>query len=146
MSEIFLEDDNALQSLVSSFENGTWPIGGWRHSHHLAVAACYVLDGPDALDRLRRNIPAYNVAQGGQNTPDSGYHETLTVFWYEVVSRFIAQLPGGLTRLEVTRRVVAEFAPQRDLFRDYYDFDVVKSREARARWIPPSRPIDVVAS
>ena len=145
MNEIFPEDEAALQALIAAFEEGSFPIAGWRHAHHLVVAACYVLDGPDALDRLRTNIPRYNVSQGGQNTPDSGYHETLTVFWFEVVQRFIAGLPLGLSRLEITQRVVSEFAPRRDLFRDYYGFDVVKSREARATWIPPSRPLDIVA-
>jgi len=144
MEESFLQDDETLAGLLAGFEAGTWPIADWRHAHHLAVAACYILSYGDALDRLRAAIPRYNVAQGGQNTPDSGYHETLTVFWYELIRHFVdglqAEFPAGLTRLEATRRVVTEFAPQRDLFRRYYDFDVVKSREARAKWIPPSRP------
>jgi len=38
--------------------------------------------------------------------------------------------------------VVEEFATRRDLFHDYYDFDVLNSREARATWIEPSRPLE----
>jgi hypothetical protein len=33
--------------------------------------------------------------------------------------------------------LVAEFAPRRDLFREYYSFDVVRSVEARRSWMPP---------
>jgi hypothetical protein len=47
-------------------------------------------------------------------------------------------LPSGLSKPEIARRVAAEFAPKRDLFREYYDFDVLKSRVARAEWIPPA--------
>lgn len=141
MNEAFPADEAALAALIAGFEEGTWPGAEWKHAHHLVVAACYMLDGDDALERLRTNIPKYNVAQGGQNTADSGYHETLTVFWYEMVRAFIDRLPKGMTRLEVTQRVVEEFAPKRDMFREYWDFDVVESREARAAWIAPARPI-----
>jgi hypothetical protein len=131
-------DERWIVDLVRGFENGTWPVKEWTHAHHLILAASYVLDGDDALERLRVGIPRYNVSQGGANTEDSGYHETLTCFWYRIIRGFIDQLPAGLSRAQVVQSVVDEYAPQRDLFRRYYDFDVVKSREARAVWIPPA--------
>lgn len=130
-------DEKWIDELVRGFENGTWPVHEWKHMHHLVLAACYVLDGDQALERLRSGIPRYNVSQGGENTLDSGYHETLTCFWHLVIRDFIGILQAGMSRAEVVRRVVDEYAAQRDLFREYYDFDVVKSREARATWIPP---------
>ena len=76
----------------------------------------------------------YNEAQGGENTEDSGYHETLTVFWIDVVT---AALPPGKSRLEAIHHIVETLAPQRDLWREFYSFDVVKSREARRAYIAP---------
>ena len=134
----FLAREAALQCLLAGFEDGTWPQAQWTHAAHLAVAACYILEGDSALERLRTGIPRYNVSQGGKNTEDSGYHETLTCFWHDVIRDFIATLPAGLDRLAIAHAVLAEFAPRRDLFRKYYDFDVVNSREARAKWIPPT--------
>lgn len=134
----FLASDAKLLALIAGFEDGTWPKSQWTHSAHLAVGACYILDGDSALDRLRTNIPRYNVRQGGKNTEDSGYHETLTCFWHNVIRDFIGVLSAGLDRLAIVRAVVTEFAPKRDLFRQHYDFDVVNSREARAKWIPPN--------
>ncbi|MDQ1470428.1 MAG: hypothetical protein QOJ99_1908 [Bryobacterales bacterium] len=131
-------DEGSLDELVRRFEDGTWPVAEWKHAHHVMLAASYILDGDNALERLRVGIPRYNVSQGGANTEDSGYHETLTCFWYWLIRGYIGQLPAGLSRPEVVQRVVNEYAPQRDLFRRYYDFDVVKSREARAVWIPPA--------
>jgi hypothetical protein len=133
----FLASDSSLDAFLAGFEDGSWPKSRWTHAAHIAVGACYILDGDSALGRLRTNIPHYNISQGGANTEDSGYHETLTCFWHGVISDFIATLPAGLDRLTVVRQAVEEFAPKRDLFVQYYDFDVVKSREARATWIPP---------
>lgn len=134
----FLDSDATLEALLAGFENGTWPKEQWTHAAHVTLGTCYILDGEGALDRLRSGIPQYNVSQGGQNTEDSGYHETLTCFWHDVIREYIGTLPAGLDRLTITRAVVTEFAPKRDIFREYYDFDVVKSREARATWIPPN--------
>ena len=141
MSEMFLEDDAALRALLAGFEDGTWPIADWHHHHHIAVAACYIVENPDAMDLLRARIARYNESQGGKNTPDSGYHETITRFWVEMISRWIARLPPGLTKLQIARRAVADFGDRQELFREYYDFDVAASREARAKWIPPTRPL-----
>lgn len=136
-------DETYLRSLIAGFEDGSWPVAEFRHMQHLAVAVHYIAENsspyPEPIDTLRDRIKRYNVSQGGENTEDCGYHETITRFWLEVVAAYIAGLPSGLTRVEVTSRVVEEFAPKRDLFRQYYNFDVLKSREARARWIPPNQ-------
>jgi hypothetical protein len=149
MEDGFLASEASLSALLAGFEDGSWPIAEWRHKHHLAVAACYLAGEGEAssgseapMDRLRAGIKRYNLSQGGENTEDRGYHETITRFWVEIVSRYMACLPAGLPRLEIARLVVARFESQRDLFGEYYDFDVVKSRAARAAWIPPSRPFD----
>ena len=145
----FLSTSAALDALIAGFEDGTWPKARWTHAAHLALGACYILygdapDGASPRDRLRAGIPRYNFSQGGANTEDSGYHETLTCFWHDVIRDFIADLirdqPAGMDRLAIVRAVVTEFEPKRDLFRQYYDFDIVTSREARAKWIPPRRP------
>jgi hypothetical protein len=141
--EAFLSGEAALTAFLSAFEDGTWPGADFRHAHHLAVAVCYLFEEPDPMDRLRDRIRAYNVSQGGENTEDRGYHETITRFWLETVIAYRESLPAGLSRLETARRVVEEFAPRRDLFRDCYEFDVLKSREARKRWIPPGSIADL---
>jgi len=132
-------DETYLRSLIAGFEDGSWPVAEFHHMQHLAVAVHYLTEDPVPMDTLRDRIRRYNVSQGGENTEDRGYHETITRFWLEIVRAYIAALPAGLTPVDVTRRVVEEFAPKRDLFRDYYDFDVLKSREARAVWIPPNQ-------
>jgi hypothetical protein len=134
----FLASEATLQTLIAGFEDGSWPRAQWTHAAHLTLGACYIFEGDSALDRLRTGIPRYNVSQGRKNTEDSGYHETLTCFWHDVIGDFIGTLPSGLDRLAIAHAVVTDFARQRDLFRQYYDFDVVNSRDARARWTSPT--------
>lgn len=140
MSE-FLADETALDRFLRDFEAGVLPKEQFGHRAHLAVAACYLLTHSDdeAYRLVRKNIRAYNEAVGGKNTEDAGYHETITIFWLRVVRR---ALPEGAGRLEAVRGVVERFGERRDLFREYYSFDVLKSREARRGWVAPDRQPD----
>jgi hypothetical protein len=136
------DTEESLNHFIAAFEDGTWPVANWKHAHHLVMATCYVMayGREEALNRARLNIPKYNEAQGGKNTEDSGYHETLTVFW---IDRVAEAIPANETRVEAVRRVVDELARKRDMWRDYYSFDVVKSRDARAQYIEPDLAISL---
>ncbi len=134
----YLNSEEALTNFIAAFEAGTYPAAQWKHAEHLALAACYLYTMPmeAATARARDRIRAYNEAQGGQNTGDAGYHETLTVFWLKLVD---AALDRRLPRTAAARAIVDRFTSRRDIFREYYTFDLLKSRQARARWIPPDR-------
>ena len=90
---------------------------------------------------MRRNVSAYNLAVGGQNTPTSGYHETVTVLWIKILNQFRAEHPT-LARAPFATLAVDHFAPQKDLLRRYYDYDIIASTEARRTWIPPTQNPD----
>jgi hypothetical protein len=147
MTYDFLENEHAFAEFLYGFEQGTLPRPVWTHAAHLAIGAWYLLSFPEemAIDRVRTGIRHYNQCAGIANTPDSGYHETLTLFWLGILGGQVSNLRSTSRRLalddklDAIRRLVAEFAPQRDLFKQYYSFDVVASQEARARWIPPDR-------
>jgi hypothetical protein len=125
--------------ILHGFEDGSFPKEQWNHAAHLRVAGCYLLGHPveEALRRMREGVRRYNEATGGKNSEDSGYHETLTCFWIAVAGGFLAALLGRMTAADKIQALVDEFGSRRDLFREYYGFDVVKSREARAGWVEP---------
>jgi hypothetical protein len=135
----FLETEETLTDFLESFEQGTWPKSAWTHAAHVAVAACYLIEcaDQDAADLMRRGIVHYNQCVGTINNDHSGYHETITLFWLAVVKARLRELVDGLPRVDAVRILVTELAPQRDLFREYYSFDVVRSVEARRSWIAP---------
>jgi len=141
MTYDFLETEQAFAEFLDGFERGTLPKAIWTHAAHLAIGTWYLVTFPEgaAFDRVRTGIQHYNVCVGTANTEGSGYHETLTIFWLNMIGRFLADTGRTGDKLDKVRSVVEEFGGQRDLFRQYYSFDVVASREARARWVPPDR-------
>jgi hypothetical protein len=132
-----MTDEEAL----SAFEDGTFPKAQWNHAAHLRVAGCYLTARPpeEALECMRTGVRRYNESVGGKNTDDSGYHETLTRFWMAVAGAFLAGLPETAQRREKIQALVERYGSRRHLFREYYSFDVVKSREARLGWVAPDR-------
>lgn len=131
--------DESLDRFLEEFAAGTFPKASWNHGAHVTLAACYLqmYPQPEATRRIRAGIRHYNECQGTANTADSGYHETLTLFWIAQVTHLLAQCGPELSRVEKVRRLVEALAPRRDLFRDYYSFDVVRSQQARREWVAP---------
>ena len=121
------------------FEDGTFPKSQWTHASHLAMATCYLWRLPihEATACIRNGIQKYNVAQGGINSADTGYHETVTIFWIHRLSEMLAELPEAAKLLDGVREAVERFGARKDAYQDYYSFDVVNSMEARARWVKP---------
>jgi len=140
MTYDLLESEQAFAEFLDQFERGTLPKPIWTHAAHLAVGAWYVVTFPEgaAIDRVRTGIQHYNVCVGTANTEDGGYHETLTLFWLNMIRGFLDKCSMS-GKLDKVRSVVKEFGGRRDLFKQYYSFEVVGSREARARWVPPDR-------
>ena len=132
----YLESEEALTAFVAAFEDGSFPGALWKHGEHVVLASCYLYAMPlsEAEDRARERIRAYNEAQGGKNTEDAGYHETLTIFWLQVIDK---ALDRSQPRAAAARAIADRFTSQRDLYRAYYSFDLLTSREARARFIAP---------
>jgi hypothetical protein len=131
--------ENEIDDFLAAFESGTLPKERWTHAAHLLAGACYVhrLGQPSAIDHMRLCVRRYNETVGGKNTSTSGYHETITVFWIKVLDRLLLHAkPIG--RAEFVALAVDRYSGQRDLFRSFYDFDVVASTEARAEWIAPT--------
>jgi hypothetical protein len=135
----FLASECALAEFIRRFERGTLPKPLWTHAAHIGIAAWYLLALPEAeaTVRVRDGIKRYNEAVGTANTEDSGYHETLTLFWLRTISGRLSRPDRPAETLDAIRMVVAEFGQRRDLYRNFYSFDVVKSRQARAKWVPP---------
>lgn len=134
-----LQSPAALDALVAQWRAGTLPGPAFTHEAHILVGAWHLTHMPyaDALTAMREGIPRFNVAAGGANTEDAGYHETLTVFWVKLIAHYLKTLPDGQAPLAQVAQAIKHFGARRDWFKDYYSFDVPKSREARAQWVEP---------
>lgn len=139
MDDPLPSDEPGIDVFIAAFEDGTLPKSRWTHAAHILTGSCYVhaFGERAALDRMRARVSAYNVAVGGQNTPTSGYHETVTVLWIKILTAFRREHPA-LTRAPFATLAVEHFASQKDILSRYYDFDIVASPEARHSWQPPT--------
>jgi len=134
----FLASESSLRDFVSQWEFHTLPKAQWTHAAHVAVCAFYTASfgSVEALSRMRARIPLYNLAVGTQNTEDSGYHETLTVLWVNIVGDFIAAREFA-TPFAAVEATVNRFGQERKLHEAFYTFNVVTDRHARRQWVPP---------
>lgn len=136
----FLAGAAALDQFVRDWESGALPKSAWTHCAHVVVTAFYAFNcGPEALfSTIERGIRHFNNCSGVINGPDGGYHESLTRFWAQIISDFVSSR-NFESRLEAARETAAVFGEDRDLFKLYYSFDVVRDQRARREWIPPDR-------
>jgi hypothetical protein len=138
----FAESRETLEEFVRDWERGTLPKARWMHGAHVGVAAYFAYDYPSAavLQIMRLGIRHFNLASGGANTEDQGYHETLTRFWTGVVGNFVRD-GRFASRLEAVRSALLRFGEHRDYHRSFYSFDVLADRNARREWVSPDREV-----
>jgi RimJ/RimL family protein N-acetyltransferase len=127
-----------VEKLVCGFERQAIPEAGWTHEAHLKVALWYVFHkGEDeALCRMRNGIIAYNLYLGHQNTPEAGYHETLTVFWIAVLKQFLEEHPH-LNYEEALRALLQSPQSASGYPKSFYSENLLQSVRARSRWVAP---------
>ncbi|HNR06482.1 MAG TPA: hypothetical protein PKM27_04145 [Saprospiraceae bacterium] len=110
----------------------------WTHEAHITTAIWFLLnyEKQEALCRLRSGIISYNLATGGENTGSSGYHETITVFWWTLLERFVQANPGKdydqLCRAFLNSRYAHRETPF-----EFYSREKLLSARARAYYLAP---------
>jgi hypothetical protein len=137
-----LESESELQRFVEAWKSRRLPKAEWTHAAHVAMAAYFAFDhaAEATFAIMKAGILHHNTSVGTPNTEDNGYHETLTRFWAGEIGAFIrtGRFPS---RLEAVRAAVEEFGRDRDRFRQFYSFDVVRDRRARREWVAPDRDL-----
>lgn len=122
-----------LQPIVEGFERCDFKLEEFTHARHLTVAACYLATVPfdEALARMRIGLQRFIAHHEKQ-----GYHETITRFWMELISRFLAGVPEDAPIAESVNEVIARYGTK-DLLFEYYTRERVMSEIARREWVEP---------
>lgn len=135
-----------IEELVAGFQDHSLPGERWTHQAHLIVGTYFAYHFPleQAIYYLRSGIITYNVATGGKNTHERGYHETVTQLWAILLKAFVQKKCAGLSLAEsCTALLNSPYAVQEIMFR-FYSKDLLFSTQARALWVEPDlAPIDV---
>ena len=127
-----------IESLVNGFESCTLPREEWTHRAHLTVALWYLLhhDTEEATTLIREGIKRFNEAKGIVTTKQSGYHETITLFYIHIVSKHLRESCADLSIVSLMNKLIERYG-ERSLPLEYYSKERLMSWEARANWIEP---------
>ncbi|MCU0544707.1 MAG: hypothetical protein MUE44_21490 [Oscillatoriaceae cyanobacterium Prado104] len=127
-----------IDSLIHAFEECSLPRSKWTHEAHLTVGLWYLFDDSEesAIEAMRNGIKRYNLSCGIEATNDSGYHETLTVFWMRAISRYLASVAKNRSMVTLANGLIQKYADRTLPFR-YWSRDRLMSWEARNNWVEP---------
>jgi len=129
-----MSDDDLL---TQQFENCTFPFDEWHHRAHVKLAYLYVVRfGPVvAGQKLRDGIRAYNAANGVEDAPRSGYHDTMTQAWVWIIDATV-QAYGQLA----TADEFVDSHPQlreKKILRLFYSPELFLSPRAKEEFVEP---------
>jgi hypothetical protein len=135
----FLASTRQLEDFVADWESGRLPRSQWTHAAHVAAMAyyAYLLSPDESFEAMQSGILRFNAYVGIENTDHSGYHETLTRFWWETIGAFVAEGKFD-TAFRAVCAAVKEYGNERDRHRSFYRHDIVTDSRARREWIRPS--------
>jgi hypothetical protein len=128
---------NEDEAFLTAFEAGTWPFEKWHHREHIRAAYLYLcqLPYPEALERMRSGIKAFNIAHKVPERPDRGYHETITHAWMRLTHQ--ALLESGKTVSSEAFLSRHPVLTSKDSLLIHYTKDRLMSAEARRQFIDP---------
>ena len=124
---------NEIEAVVRGFESCTTDKDEFTHRDHLAVAVWYMrFDQARAVDLMRASLHRFLDHYGCREN----YHETLTLFWIQLVQRALEEMTPGSSLLQATNAVVTRLGDSRLAF-EYYSKELVGSEAAKKGWVEP---------
>jgi len=131
--------EQEIDEFLAAFEAAELPRARWTHGAHLMTGACYVhtLGEAAAIDKMRHCVVRHNESVGTANTDTSGYHETITVAWIKLLAGLLRN-SGPMERAAFAALAVERFEANRNVLDRYFSFDLMRSVEARRKWIAPT--------
>lgn len=139
MSNPLFRTESEILAVVDGFSQRTLPKEQWTHEAHLVTGIWYHMNHSalEAIGYLRTGIAAYNEVTGGKNTPEDGYHETMTLFWCKTINEFVAA-NRDLSLVDLCKKFLASEQATKEYPLRFYTRDVLFSLKARAMWVAPN--------
>ncbi|MDZ8052627.1 MAG: hypothetical protein RMX68_028915 [Aulosira sp. ZfuVER01] len=136
---VFYQTDEDVVRIVQQFEACTLPRSEWNHAAHLTIAVWYLFmySQAEAIARIRTGIQHYNQCNGIVTTINSGYHETLTLFWIAIACRFLAAANNKASISASINDFISTYGERKTLFYEYYSHELIMSWKARQSWVAP---------
>lgn len=138
-----MNNTDKFDLLIQQFNLSTLSKAEWTHEAHLLVALWHIKHYglADAICQLRSKIILLNHFHGTANNKQSGYNETLTVFWSQVIDKYLKENSGSFEEL-VNRFLVSASASKTFPF-EFYKKEELLSPDYRAVYHKATiKPID----
>lgn len=138
LSKSIVWDESQIRQLVAGFRDRTLPKERWTHDAHLVTSIWFFsqFSEEEAICYLRSGIITFNHEKGGKNTPQDGYHETLTLFWCRIICDFVYR-HQGISFTVLCNNFLANEQAARDFPFRFYSKELLMSVKARAQWVEP---------
>lgn len=138
INEGIIQNKLSFVDIVNGFRNHSLQKEKWTHEAHITTAIWFIMntDPFDALCRIKSGIISYNLSAGSENNGTNGYHETITVFWWKLLTLFVGKYPN-LTYDQMCIAFLESKYNRRDIAFDYYTKELLISAEARAMHCGP---------
>ncbi len=128
-----------LENLVLRFIASTIPREEWTHLTHLAVGLWHVghYGTAESLIRLRNGIRRLNDNHGTINSSSSGYHETITRAYVQLLAEFNERCTPSSLLPERAASMFKSKLAQKDALLKFYSHATLMSEKARSEWVEP---------
>ncbi|MFY8207892.1 MAG: hypothetical protein ACOVOE_00940 [Caulobacter sp.] len=133
-----------IAALAQRLLDHSLPKAEWTHAAHLTATLRLVRTRDAGLERdLPNIIRTYNVAVGGVNNDQSGYHETITQAYLAAIRAFAATVAPDLDDAEAVRQLLATPLGDKDWPLTHWSRERLFTPEARLDWVDPDlKPLD----
>lgn len=130
--------EDAIDRIALGLLDRSLPREEWTHEAHLAACLWIVTQRRDIDPEsdLRDIIGGYNVAVGGVNDDQGGYHDTITRCFIVAVQHWLARSDAG-TLLDRVNGLLEADEGQRDWPLRFYSRARLFSVEARRGFVEP---------
>src|SRR5688572_9429447 len=137
MSQLY-QSDHEIEELVQSFLQRSLDKSLWTHAAHLSTAIWHLkqYDIHEGTCRMKSAIISYNLSVGGENTGTGGYHETMTLFWMDILNIFVND-KAGLSLKDTCDKLLNRSLVSKNLPMSFYTKEKILTPLARSRAVAP---------
>jgi hypothetical protein len=130
---MYFSSETEISELVRAFETCEIQPAEFKHYQHLTVALWYLKQLPYevATEKMRGGIQRLSAAYG-----KTGYHETITMFWLQIVHDFLLKADARATIFDLANEVAGKYG-QKNVIAEYYSEEILASVKAKNEWVKP---------
>jgi hypothetical protein len=126
-----------VAAIAKGLTDCSFPATDFHHREHILASAYLLKSEPqrDWTQDFPELIKRYNLANGGANTDEAGYHDTITQFFLEALKLFLAQAP--LDDEQAFNALLDSPLADKGFPLRFYRRDSLFSKEARRAYLAP---------